>query len=61
VDFRKFVLPSPLWGFGNGNELDLSHRSEWIRVERHPLWVAKRWEEILCLCASHFELLPVLV
>jgi hypothetical protein len=27
----------------------------------HPLWVAKLQEEILCLCASHFDLLHVLV
>jgi hypothetical protein len=27
----------------------------------HPLWVAKLWEEILCVCASCFDLVPVLV
>jgi hypothetical protein len=27
----------------------------------HPLWVAEFREEILCLCASHFDLLPALV
>jgi hypothetical protein len=27
----------------------------------HPLWVAELQEEILYLCASHFDLLPVLV
>jgi hypothetical protein len=25
------------------------------------LWVAELREEILCLCASHFDLLPVLI
>jgi hypothetical protein len=34
VDPKKFILPSPLWGFDSGNRLDLSGRSEWIRVER---------------------------
>jgi hypothetical protein len=54
-------------------KLDLGDHSECIRVERdlalcelhnrrrHPLWVAELWEEILCFCASHFDLLPVLV
>jgi hypothetical protein len=27
----------------------------------HPLWVAELQEEILYLCASHFDLLPVVV
>jgi hypothetical protein len=27
----------------------------------HPLWVAELWKEILCLCASHFDLLLVFV
>jgi hypothetical protein len=54
-------------------ELDLSHRLEQIRVERdpalcelhnsrrHPLWVAKLQEKILCLCTSHLDLLPILI
>jgi hypothetical protein len=27
----------------------------------HPLWVAELQKEILCLCASHFDLLHVIV
>jgi hypothetical protein len=54
-------------------ELNLGGYSEWIRVERdsalcelhnrdrHSLWVAKLQEEILCFCAPHFNLLPILI
>jgi hypothetical protein len=28
---------------------------------RHPMWVTELQKEILCLCVSHFDLLPVLV
>jgi hypothetical protein len=34
VDIKKFVLPSPSWGFET--ELVLGYRSERIRVERDP-------------------------
>jgi hypothetical protein len=74
VDLRKFVFPSPLWGFDSGSWT----RSWWLfrvdygwnrpnslwapqRRHRHPLWVAKLQEEILCTCVSHIDLLHVLV
>jgi hypothetical protein len=44
----------------------LGLKETWLFVSsqwrcRHPLWVAEHQEEILCLCASHFDLLPILV
>jgi hypothetical protein len=74
VDFKKFVLSSPLWGFDTENRtrswwsfgVDYSwkrHVSLWAPQQRrrHPLWVSELQKEILCLCASNFDLLPVLI
>jgi hypothetical protein len=74
VDHRKFVLPSPLWGFNSGNRTrswwsfgvdygwkrpDSLWAPQWRR--RHHLWVAELREEILCLYVSHIDLLPILI
>jgi hypothetical protein len=74
VDPRKFVLSSSLWGFDSRNQtrswwsigVDYGwkrHGSLWApqRRRRHRFWIAKLWEEILCLCVSHIDLLHVLV
>jgi hypothetical protein len=50
VDFKKFVLPSHLWGFDSQTELDLGDHSEWIRVERDPALYELHNRDIGILC-----------
>jgi hypothetical protein len=73
-DSEKFVLPSPLWWFDSVNRtrscwsfgVDYGWKRpgflwapQWRHV--HPLWVTELWEEILCLCFSHIDLLPIFI
>jgi hypothetical protein len=50
VGLKKFVLPSPLWGFDSKNELDLGNHSEWIRVERDPALCELHNRDVGILC-----------
>jgi hypothetical protein len=50
MDFRKFVLPYPLWGFDSENRTRFVDRSEWIMVKRDPALCELHNEDVDILC-----------
>jgi hypothetical protein len=74
VDPKKFILPSPLWGFNNVSRTrswwSFGVNYGWKRLgslwapqqrRSHPLWVSEHQKEILCLYISHIDLLHIIV